>query len=910
MDAASGSKETVLSDSTPILRLMGTEKSRREDKLGKAYEGLSGDAVLARLADDGWLAALEAFWRLGDPAVAARVVGPVLRTGAKHLVALVVDEILVPSLGDPLPTQLLGALRDQRPTLDRDSAKKLTGRLLAPDPLSPPQYEAGRQFLEMWVLEEPGRIGEDFAVSVVAGNTPRSEDPLVRESAYQRCRASSSVLARAAKEVERVIEESPTSASWQMAAAFIESSCRSASSPPPPVVPIIESLVGTAPQLAQVPQFGSVLALMAGKVAVPQLREVLERQLPDAPGSGTLLRLIPDLPKSGDRAALFAVAVRTQSHLWSVLQPFVDQWGADEWKRGLRALTGEEQVARPIVSTLLARAPAELSAVLIEFASSQATGPEDQVVAEVAERLRERLAEIGVEDDTRQERVTAIRWPPSGKDEEIEMLAAILNRLDVSLHAQLVVEATEAGRISPSIISRLLPEGGSYEALRKLGAGPLRGKIARALQETRRDELVEAVAKLQGETSSLDLAEALAPVEPAAAFAGAEAAFYQMKEEEKEGILGLLEEHATKEQLLVLDAIVADTRRSNAGRRLRAAEAIAALLSEGDPVPESVIALLESGRGELQAAGVRVIGAVKPRDPELIRRLHELLRGGGVPGANARDVLDALANELLEELEVTGSKDEILELVPLLGAIGRPQVVAPLLAYIGPDAVYDDRDIRRAAARALVQACEVGVEVEPEEQAAMTGLLDGDQQEPDPEAREALSAALSRVTLGEDDALSILYSFLPYKVKVEPDRLFGVEKQRIVRHLTLYQRAKEQGERGWGLAITQLDIVAEGLVRAAYLESGNSEAIKEEIQSNPKRPDYGSLIGALSNVRELQAIRGEADVLHKLRSEKTEVPHAGETPESEDVIAAERGFKQVAKTTVGILQSAATGKAD
>lgn len=743
---------------------------------------------------------------------------------------------------------------------------------------------------------------------MIAGNTPRSGDPLVRDSAHQRCRASSPVLARAAKEVEQAIEESPTPASWQVAAAFIESSCRSASSPPPPLVPIIEWLVGSAPQLAQVAQFGSVLALMAGKVAVPQLRGVFEDQLPNAPASGALLRLIPDLPKSGDRAALFALAVRRQSHLWSALQPFVDQWGAAEWKRALRALTGEEQVARPVLSALLAGAPTALSAILIELASSQATGPEDQVVAEVAGRLRERLDEIGVEDEVRQERVSAIRWPPSAKDKEIGILSAILNCLDVALHAQVVAEAAEARRISPSITSRLLPEGGSYDALRRLGAGPLRGKIARALWEARQDELVEAVTKLQGEAFSVDLAEALSPVEPAAAFAGADAAYYQMKEEEKVGILGFLERHATKEQLLVLDAIVADTRRSNAERRLRAAERIAALLSEGDPVPESVIALLESGRGELQAAGVRVIGAVKPRDPELIRRLHDLLRGGGVPGANARDVLDALANELLEELEVTGTKDEILELVPLLGAIARPQVVAPLLSYIGPDAVYDDRDIRRAAARALLQACEVGVEVEPEEQAAMIGLLDGDQQEPDPVAREALSAALARVTLGEDDALSILYGFLPYKVKVDPDRLFGVEKQRIVRHLTLYQRAKEQGERGWGLVITQLDIVAEGLVRAAYLECGNSEAIKEEIRSDPKRPDYGSLIGALSSVRDLQAIRGEADVLHKLRSEKTEVPHAGERPESEDVIAAERGFKQVAKTTVGIVQSAATGK--
>ncbi len=102
----------------------------------------------------------------------------------------------------------------------------------------------------------------------------------------------------------------------------------------------------------------------------------------------------------------------------------------------------------------------------------------------------------------------------------------------------------------------------------------------------------------------------------------------------------------------------------------------------------------------------------------------------------------------------------------------------------------------------------------------------------------------------------------------------------------------------------QYENVAEALVRAAYLAVGTSEPIKEQIRNDPREPDYGSLITALSSVGQLNSIQGECRVLRDLRSSKSEVPHAGEQPDADDMATARRCFKKVATVTVGTLDSA------
>ncbi|MBX5473403.1 MAG: hypothetical protein IRZ20_00110 [Thermoleophilia bacterium] len=70
--------------------------------------------------------------------------------------------------------------------------------------------------------------------------------------------------------------------------------------------------------------------------------------------------------------------------------------------------------------------------------------------------------------------------------------------------------------------------------------------------------LGQAVARLQVERFSFDLAAVLADKNPAAAFAGAETAYSSLSASEKDQLVSLLEAHGRLEQGPVFDAVMAD----------------------------------------------------------------------------------------------------------------------------------------------------------------------------------------------------------------------------------------------------------------------------------------------------------------------------------------------------------------
>jgi len=45
---------------------------------------------------------------------------------------------------------------------------------------------------------------------------------------------------------------------------------------------------------------------------------------------------------------------------------------------------------------------------------------------------------------------------------------------------------------------------------------------------------------------------------------------------------------------------------------------------------------------------------------------------------------------------------------------------------------------------------------------------------------------------------------VPFEVKGDPDELFGFYKERLVRPLGVYARARDQGESGWGFALKNM----------------------------------------------------------------------------------------------------------
>lgn len=151
-------------------------------------------------------------------------------------------------------------------------------------------------------------------------------------------------------------------------------------------------------------------------------------------------------------------------------------------------------------------------------------------------------------------------------------------------------------------------------------------------------------------------------------------------------------------------------------------------------------------------------------------------------------------------------------------------------------------------------------------------LLDGAEPEVDAQARIELADALNLAVLGEDEALSDLYTIAGYEPKAKPDELFGHEKGPLVRQLQLFRQADARGAQGRGYAIAHLDLAAEALLRAAYLRYGDSEDIKSRIETEERKDvKYGALIESLSSVKQLKGVQGQLLALHELRGERTEV---------------------------------------
>ena len=117
-----------------------------------------------------------------------------------------------------------------------------------------------------------------------------------------------------------------------------------------------------------------------------------------------------------------------------------------------------------------------------------------------------------------------------------------------------------------------------------------------------------------------------------AAFAGVRPAWPRLAPDQRDKLLALIEQHGDPDSIDKLCAVIEDDHRDNAKRRARAARRIGALLHAGETIPEPVLALLNSNVPDLRTAAVEVIERVRPRDAELIGRLHEVASARGVAG--------------------------------------------------------------------------------------------------------------------------------------------------------------------------------------------------------------------------------------------------------------------------------------
>lgn len=864
---------------------------------------LSGAELLAGLSDGREVRALEAFWRYGDPTLCAACVSALLDSGEAVLVDLVVGELVEPAITAPLPGAIIEGLRCHRPPLSETSARRLSKLARDGRADSQPEYDAAAPLIEAWLIDQAGTAGDALAVAALAGQTPHAQDETVRGAAFSRAAASSRVRKEAAKSILDGAEGDPGTA-WIRGADLLERGCSGFTQPPDEVVRLLKMLVQLSPDHATSP-FQPTLARFAAVGAVETVQGVLSSgPLAESVGAIAICGLVPGVQGVALRTKLFTLAVRAQPHLWPHLEGQLAAWTIADWKRALRDLARGSAVEQGPLLSMLSVAPPETMAALTAVALSPAAGPNRApAISTAGSRLDQYLDELGSESN-RDEWVAAVPWPRDADEDAIARSTALLGCLERSRHIGLAVRGLLADKVSATTAARLLTPEQTRDALELIPASTVRGRLALALSTTAPDELAAAVDQMQGETFGLDLMRALAPTHPVLGFAGAATAFPDLDNADKDELVESLSKFATNTEAALLTQIVEDDHKANANRRAIAADRLTELSPVGERPPACVTDLLKSNIPKLREAAIRAIETRNPHDEELIGQLHQVASAGTATSRAARIALDSLSEQFLAEVADAHTKAELHELLPLLGAVGRASALPVLFRYVGSAAEYDDAGLHRVAAGAILDAAKRISTATEEDQAILVRLLEGDDGEADPEAHANLSEALTHIQLGDDAALRILFEEIAITPKESPDGLFGDEKDSLVRHLGLFARAEKQGASGRGLAITQLDNVAERLVRAAYLAVGESEPIKEKIRTDPRAPDYGNLIGALASVKSLQSIRAECEVLHEIRCSRTEVPHPGEEPDEAAMVTARSCFKKIGKVSVGTLQQA------
>ena len=316
--------------------------------------------------------------------------------------------------------------------------------------------------------------------------------------------------------------------------------------------------------------------------------------------------------------------------------------------------------------------------------------------------------------------------------------------------------------------------------------------------------------------------------------------------------------------------------------------------------PAFVVDAVSTSRPDLLAAPFEAIARLRPRDVALARRLREISDAEGALGrASAATALAALTQAYVSALEASSSQDERRLLLALLGATARPDAIDTLLRYLGAEAEDDHPLVKQSAAAGLSDAVTVA-RFSPDQQRRLNDLLDGPQPEGDPAARAVLVDVTWRATLGEDQALVVLYDLIGRKAKGGPGDLFGPEKAALLRSAALYETSRNLGGAGWGTMITQLDNMAMCATRAAYLVAGDNDGMKDLIRADKRRPEYGTLLNMLAGP--LTTAKGPLLALHRARNEETEVPHPGVPPTQDTVTTARTNFRQGVTVLIGILE--------
>jgi hypothetical protein len=870
---------------------------------GHGYEGLLGADFVVEARERRDLQSLEAIWRLHSTEAVLAVAEPMASLRLSSASDLLLDEVVDPQLDSAVSNQLGVAIEAHWPPLSKAGVQRLAAALTeaqAQEDVRDPM----RDTLEVWLLHQEGSEIDSFARDALTKELGAQVGDQCLRAAMERCWNEATLAREVGARFEAMLSEDPDGEVWRDAADFAEAMCTDR--PPPAwLAPLVDRLIQTAPQLGGVEEFAPDLRRAAVGLSADVINKLLAGDsLPSTPGSRAIARAAGALGHARERSRTFIDVLKHQSALWREISPAATAaWDSTEWARCLTAVQkAREALDEDLVLSLVDAAPVEHVALILPLAVRLAgqPEPEDSFVRAAALKLAGFLTlGEGIDDDERGGQQDVPWWPAKESPERLQVFRAILEQaiLDTNDRLPHVVAALEERKVTVAEVSNLVGSEEFESTLSRLEAGNLRRDLAVQFIGFDSDSGVSAVREIQSEQGfQVDLAEASAPNDQDAAFLGAAQAFASLPETSRERLMLLMEQYGRAEEVATLDVIVQDTRAANAKYRRRAALRIGQVTPEGGALPDSVVELLTSNRPELVDAGASVIGRVRPEDPRLIRLLRSVAIESD-EGSVARTALEQLGQAFVGQLPPDLPKKRRVDVLHLLAAAGTAGAIAPLLAHVGREALDDDPEVRRLAAAGLKEVAELQP-MPPDTLAQLVAVVD---EERDQTAREDLQAAVTRATLGEDAALEVLHELIGFSPRHDFRDLLGPEKERVVRHLQLLQTEHERGEQGRPTVILQLDIIAERILRIAYLRYGRSGSLKNEIQNSPKTPDYGELLQALASVSKLANTQGQLRTLHALRSEKTEFAHIGDAPTAEDEATAWNCFKESCRVMVGAI---------
>lgn len=839
-----------------------------------------GAEFLRVLADDHDWRTVEALWRWGGSSADLHSVADVMaESGDRGLSELLGEELLIARYAALVPT-LPNLVHASGSRVSADMAERIL--LWLEDDDAPPAggYVENAAVLFSWLLGQPGEAIDALAVKIALGDHRFADVDAVLRPALVRVAASADLSSQVVSGFSTKAESWGTGAGWTRTAQVVSQIGQHGRGRADLVRTLTRDFLKLPPVESAVlpPEFEQLVE----KHATAELRSAFDgAPLAETPSTTAAVRLVSKL-KPAVRDDLIEVLGGHQPALWTALRTeIVAAWTTDDWQRMLDRWSVEgSKLFEPEV--VLGLAPPELVLPKVRAAVVHGSSPNDgpSRVAEAALKTLV-LTEHGPPVDA--DAIAGdLPWDLITSPERLEYVRFLLeNGLAPEMACTAVMGAYSSRRLSSEHAAELVPRGQYGEAFKHLASGPLRTALARAMYPLFTENAGAVFESIvQADPRPLDLVEAIAPLDAAAAFGTFDTArWHALETVDKDQLLEQLEAHATVAQAELLDVIARDSDGTNTDRRARAALRWSGLTYLHSEIPPGVLSLLESAQPKLAEVFAEIAAKVQPRDDVTLARLKHKWLAGGRSGEAARGALDTVAAGVVDSL--TGLRslerwDQGPGLLQLLGLTSATNSFATLLAYVGADAVDDNLQLRQAAAEGISVFVEA-TKLDSDQLEALGARLAS---ETDPIAGDHLRAALAAAKLGDDAAILGLYQLTDIDPPTQtPDELFGLQKKRLLTALKNMYTQKALGPPGWAGYVQEMDLVAEALVRTAYLRFGSVQSLRDQVSKGQhNRPEYGNLLGSLRSTEGFTPIVAHLETVHEVRKTRTSAHHPIDGP--------------------------------